>query len=528
MDIAIVLSIILAVIILAALGGIVWFIYMKFRYKTVPSNTALIITGPKLGDADKETNIFQDDQGRYMKVIRGGGHRLRMFQTHTPVSLTAFQLKIATPTVYTLQGVPIVGEAVAMIKVADSLDGIAKYAEQFLGRNQKEIEEDISEVLGSNLRAILSKMTVEQINNDREGFNDQVRKIAQKQLDEMGFKITSLGLTDLKDVEGSDYLINLGRPRTAEVRKAAEIAEATNERETKVHVAQMNEEVKREEYDREIAIAESRKDKEIQEAQNKAETEREKAKTEAAYALEKAEREIEVEKERLKIVSQKKEEELRLQLLERERQVKLEEEEVKVKKAKAEADYYERIKAAEAEAEAREKAGRAEAEVIRTKSLAEAEAIEKRAEALNQNKEVMMTEMLIKMLPEFAKAVSEPMSNVDSIRILDQGNGKGVNNLSNNVTNTMTSLQESLSQMTGIDLNEMLENISGKGNLKQELGQIASTLEKQKSQETQTKKDELNHEEQAAESKVDREEELRSLQDKEFSESDSTTEEDRE
>src|SRR5699024_2241824 len=172
--------------------------------------------------------------------------------------------------------------------------------------------------------------------------------------------------------------------------------------------------------------------------------------------------------------------------------------------------------------------GRAEAEVIRTKSLAEAEAIEKRAEALNQNKEVMMTEMLIKMLPEFAKAVSEPMSNVDSIRILDQGNGKGVNNLSNNVTNTMTSLQESLSQMTGIDLNEMLENISGKGNLKQELGQIASTLEKQKSQETQTKKDELNHEEQAAESKVDREEELRSLQDKEFSESDSTTEEDRE
>ncbi|WP_085991456.1 flotillin family protein [Oceanobacillus senegalensis] len=488
MEMAIVLSIILAVIILAVIGGIVWFIYMKFRYKTVPSNTALIITGPKLGDSEKETNIFQDDQGRYMKVIRGGGHRLRMFQTHTPVSLTAFQLKIATPTVYTLQGVPIVGEAVAMIKVADSLEGIAKYAEQFLGRNQKEIEDDISEVLGSNLRAILSKMTVEQINNDREGFNDQVRKIAQKQLDDMGFKITSLGLTDLKDVEGSDYLINLGRPRTAEVRKAAEIAEATNERETKVHVAQMNEEVKREEYDREIAIAESRKEKEIQEAQNKAETEREKAKTEAAYALEKAEREIEVEKERLKIVSQKKEEELRLQLLERERQVKLEEEEVKVKKAKAEADYYERVKAAEAEAEAREKAGKAEAEVIRTKSLAEIEAIEKRAEALNQNKEVMMTEMLIKMLPEFAKAVSEPLSNVDSIRILDGGNGKGVNNLSNSVTGTMASLQESLSQMTGIDLNELLENISGKGNLKQELGQIASTLEEQRSLDT--KKDE--------------------------------------
>ncbi|RKQ33974.1 flotillin family protein [Oceanobacillus halophilus] len=480
MEFAIVLSIILAVVVLAVIGGIVWFVYMKLKYKTVPSNTALIITGPKLGDPEKETNIFQDDQGRYMKVIRGGGHRLRMFQTHTPVSLTAFQLKISTPTVYTLQGVPIVGEAVAMIKVADSLDGIAKYAEQFLGRDQDEIEADISEVLGSNLRAILSKMTVEQINNDRESFNEQVRDIAQKQLDDMGFKITSLGLTDLKDVEGSDYLTNLGRPRTAEVQKAAEIAEATNRRETKVHVAQMNEDVKREEYEREIAIAESRKQKEIQEAQNKAETEREKAKTEAAYALEKAEREIEVEKERLKIVSQEKEEQLRLQLLERERQVKLEEEEVKVKKAKAEADYYERIKAAQAEAEAQEKAGRAEAEVIRIKSLAEIEAIEKRAEALNRNKDVMMTEMLIKMLPEFAKAVSEPLSNVDSIRILDGGNGNGVNNIPNSVTGMMANLQESLSQMTGIDLNEIIENISGKGNLKTELGQIASSLEEQK------------------------------------------------
>lgn len=484
LELALVFSIILAVVVLAAIGGIGWFIYMKFRYKTVPSNTALIITGPKLGDPEKETNIFQDDQGRYMKVIRGGGHRLRMFQTHTPVSLTAFQLKIATPTVYTLQGVPIVGEAVAMIKVADSLEGIAKYSEQFLGRKQKEIEQDISEVLGSNLRAILSKMTVEQINNDRESFNEQVRDIAQKQLDDMGFKITSLGLTDLKDVEGSDYLTNLGRPRTAEVRKSAEIAEATNQRETKVHVAQMNEEVKREEYEREIAIAESRKQKEIQEAQNKAETEREKAKTEAAYALEKAERELEVEKERLKIVSQKKEEELRLQLLERERQVKLEEEEVKVKRAKAEADYYERIKAAEAEAEAREKAGRAEAEVIRMKSLAEIEAIEKRAAALNENKEVMMTEMVIKMLPEFAKAVSEPLGNVDSIRILDSGNGNSVNNLPNSVTGMMVNLQESLSQMTGIDLNEVIENVSGKGNIKDELGQIASALEEQKDQQT--------------------------------------------
>ncbi|WP_174612993.1 flotillin family protein [Virgibacillus ihumii] len=463
---------------LAIVVGIGWFIYMKIKYKTVPSNIALIITGPKLGDPEKDHNVFRDEEGRYLKVIRGGGHRLRMFQTHTPVSLTAFQLKISTPTVYTKQGVPIVGEAVAMIKVADSLEGIAKYAEQFLGREQKDIEHDIAEVLGANLRAILSKMTVEQINNDRESFNSQVRDIAQNQLDAMGFKITSLGLTDLKDDEGSNYLQNLGRPRTAEVKKTAEIAEATNNRETKVHVAQMNEETKREEYEREISIAESRKDKEIKDALFKEETEKARAKTEAAYDLEKAERELQVEKERLKVTRQDKEESLRLKQLERERNVALEKEEAKVRKEKADAEYYERIKTAEAEAESREKAGHAEAEVIKTKSLAEAEGIEKRAEALNKHKEVMMVEMMIKMLPDFAKSVAEPLGNVESIRIMDGGNGDGVGNFTGNVTNTMTNLQESLAQMTGLDLNEIINNISGKSNLKGELGQIASSLER--------------------------------------------------
>ena len=34
--------------------------------------------------------------------------------------------------------------------MADSLNGIANYAEQFLGKDQKEIEDEIIEVLGSN------------------------------------------------------------------------------------------------------------------------------------------------------------------------------------------------------------------------------------------------------------------------------------------------------------------------------------------------------------------------------------------
>src|SRR5699024_12809958 len=66
-------------------------------------------------------------------------------------------------------------------------------------------------------RAILAGLTVEQINNDMQGFNERVRKVAQTQLERMGFEITSLNLSDLWDEEG--YLDNLGRPQAAKVKE---------------------------------------------------------------------------------------------------------------------------------------------------------------------------------------------------------------------------------------------------------------------------------------------------------------------
>lgn len=446
---------VIAVLIIAAVG---WYLFMKARYRTVPSNEALIVTGPNLGDETKETNIYKDDQGRYMKVIRGGGHRLKLFQTGTRVSLKSFQLQISTPKVYTLEGVGIYGQAVATVKVADDLDGIVKYAEQFLGKDQDDIEHEISEVLNSNLRAILSKMSVEEINQDRESFNEQVREIAQNQLNRMGFKITSLGLSDLRDDE--NYLENLGRPQIAKVKKAAEIAESENRRETEIQQAKDNEDISNEQYKREMNIADSRKEKDLKDAQILAETEKENAAARAAGQLEEEERRLEVEKQRLEIREQEKQNELKLRQMERENDVELEKQQVEVRRQQAEADYYAQTKEAEARAEARMAEGKAEAEVIRDKSLAEAEAIERRAKAMAEHKDVIILEQLIEIMPEFARAVSESLSNVESIRILDGGKGEQMSSLPNTVTGTMAKLQESMGQMTGFDLEGFLNNLS--------------------------------------------------------------------
>ncbi|TFB22910.1 flotillin family protein [Filobacillus milosensis] len=468
--------ILIPVLVVAAILGVLWWVWMKFRYKTAKSNEALIIAGPRLGNPEKETNIFTDDEGRSMKIIRGGGHLLKMHQTATPVDLNSFQLKLTTPRVYTNGGVPIVADAVAMVKVADTLKGIALYAEQFLGKKQKEQEEEISEVLNANLRAILSKMTVEQINEDREEFNRQVTEVAQQQLDEMGFKITSLGLQDLRDAdEENGYLDNLGRPRIAEARKRAELAESDADKETRIHRATNDQEAKEQEFERQTEIAESKKSKDLKDAAIKEETERARAKSEQSYQLEKARLDKQVQEEELKLIAQQKEEDLRLKHLERERLVKLEEEEAKVRKAKADADYYETTKTAEAEArkaqidgETKAKINReqglAEAEVIREKGEAEAEARRKLAEAISEHGDVVIAEKLIEMLPAYAREIAQPLANIDSVKVIDSGNGNGVNAYGQQVTSTMAQIQEPLKDLTGIDISKLLSDLANRGN----------------------------------------------------------------
>ena len=471
-----ILIFLIPIVVLAAIASIGYFFWYKIRYKTARSNQALIIAGPKLGDPEKETNIFNDNEGRSIKIIRGGGHLLKMHQTATPVDLTSFQLKLRTPRVFTNGGVPIIADAVAMVTVADTLKGIAIYAEQFLGKKQKEIETEIAEVLNANLRAILSKMTVEEINADREKFNEDVRIVAQAQLDSMGFKITSLGLTDLSDADQENgYLENLGRPQIAKVRKEAELAESDSERETRIHRANNDKEAKEQEYQRQIEIAEAQKAKDLNDAAIREETERARAKSEQSYELEKAKLDKQVQEEQLKLHAQKKEEDLRIRHLERERAVKLEEQEAKVRKAKADADFYETTRKAEAEAEKaridgetqakieREK-GLAEADVIRQKGQAEAEAKRLLAEAIAQHGEVIIVEKLIEMLPQYAKEIAAPLSNIESVKIIDTGDGKGVASYSKSITNTMAQIQEPLKELTGLDVTNLLTDLVNRGN----------------------------------------------------------------
>ena len=264
----------------------------------------------------------------------------------------------------------------------------------------------------------------------------------------------------------------------------------------------MEQEAKEEEYKRQIAVAESKKEKDLNDAAFMEETERARAKSEQSYELEKA-----------KLAKEIKEEELTLQFLERERAVKLEEEESKVRKAKADAEYYETTRKAEAQArkseidgeakaKIRREEGTAEADVIRVRGMAEADIIRESgkaeaesrkllAEAMEKHGDVIIMEKLIEMLPVFAEKIAQPLNNIDSVKIIDSGNGQGIPSFGKSITRTMVDMQEPLKEMTGIDIGELLKTYTrGNSSIVQSQREIASTNEPKVSQpEVQLKDD---------------------------------------
>lgn len=453
------IGILIPLLIIAGIGFIIWYLFMKTRYKTVASNEAMIITGPKVGDPKKENNVYKDDEGRHMRIIRGGGYRMKMFQSSNKVSLKSFQLSIETPKkIYTENGLGVRAQAIATVKVADDLNGIVKYAEQFLGKDQKEISAEIENVLNTNLRSILTKMTVEQINSDRESFNQQVTEVAQNQLNNMGFLITSFGLSNIEDEEG--YLENLGKSQIAEVKKEADIAESDAIRETELKVAENAEIANKEKIRREMNVAEEKRKKDLRDQEILSETNKATAQAEAAGELERESRQLEIRQKQLEVDKSERQNELDLIQMEKQNDVKIQKEKDEVRRQQAETDKLVKLKQAEADYETELKRGQAEAEVIREKYKAEAEGIRERAKAISENQEAIMTEKVIEMLPEFARAIAEPLASVESIRVLDGGNGEGINSLSNSIISQMANAEEGFNQMTGFNLSNYLKNRS--------------------------------------------------------------------
>lgn len=232
--------------------------------------------------------------------------------------------------------------------------------------------------------------------------------------------------------------------------------------------AQMDAELLRQERQKDIEAAQvqiqiAKEQKNIELAQKQAERRKESLRAEVVEpaAAEKAKQQTFADAEKYRKIAEAE--------AAAEAQKKFAQAEAEAAKLKAEAEAEARKLKAIAEAEAIKNTGLAEAgvisqkgiaeaEAIRAKGIAEAEAMAKKAEAYQQYTGAAVAEMLIQVLPQVAGSIAQPLSQIDKIVIMDNGgDGNGVGNVAGNVTGVMTQVFESMKEVTGIDLQEIVK-----------------------------------------------------------------------
>ncbi|WP_412060409.1 flotillin family protein [Rubrivirga sp. IMCC45206] len=460
--------------VLVAVAFVALVVLVASRYKTVSPDEAMIITGAALGGK----NVLTDESARKVKIVRGGGAFIvPIVQQREQLSLLSHKLDVMTPEVYTAEGVPVMTDGVAVIKVGSSVEDVATAAEQFLGKPDEELRAEAREVLEGHLRAILGTLTVEEVYRNRDKFAQEVQSVAARDLKKMGLQIVSFTIKDVRDKNG--YLEALGRPRIAAIKRDADIAEAEAMRDARVKKADADEAGQKAELVRDTNVAEATRDRELKVAAFKLDEDTARAAADQAYAIQEASSQRAVVEEQMQVELVRKQREVDLEKLEIERREKQYDSEVKKKadadryavEQAAEADKLRAVRKAEArqfeieaEAKARAEGARAEglalAEVTREQGLAEAEAKEKLAEAFEKYGEAAVLDLLAKMMPELARQIASPMASIDRLTVVDTGSGEGAGRLSNTVAQLMSTTPELIKGIAGVDLQSLARRLT--------------------------------------------------------------------
>jgi flotillin len=457
--------------------------YMLFsRYNKIGPNQVLVVSGIKRRAEDGTKIGF--------RIVKGGGTFVwPIFEKVDILSLELLTIDVQTPEVYTSKGVPVKVDGVAQIKVKGDDVSIRTASEQFLGKTTDEVRNIATQTLEGHLRAILGTMTVEEIYQNRDAFASKVQEVAAGDLANMGLGIVSFTIRDIRDGQG--YLDALGKPRIAQVKRDAIIAQAEADRDSTIRSAQANQAGQEAKFQADTKVAEAQRDYQMNVANYQASVNQQKAQSDLAYDLQK-----------FKTGQLVKAEEVQVSIIEKQKQIELQQQEILRKQRELEATVQkpadaERYKVETlanarkfqleteaagsasatkatgfasadvqkatgiAEAEANRARGLAEAAVIEAQGKATAEAMRVKAESFKQYNEAAVIEMIVRILPEVAGKVSEPLSKTEKMVIINSGNGPGggASKVTGDVTQIISQLPPVVESLTGIKFEKLLEQV---------------------------------------------------------------------
>lgn len=321
---------------------------------TIPSpDQALVITGG-----------LSAGEGNRGKVITGRG------AFHVPMIHKVHRFYIGSRSVrfqveaQSAQNIAIEVEATVVFRVSNNPSSISEAAVQFLNSSHDEMRNLAADIFSGQTRAIIGKMSVEEIISDRDKLNIEVLEATAPKLAVLGLKIDNFQINQISDRNG--HIQNLSKPELEKVRERAERAQA--EASSSIEEAQQKAEREKSLY---------KKETDLQVSENTIETAAARAKAKQSEPLAEAEAKI--------AVAEKEKEYLEAQALS--------------EKARLDASL---ITEAHAEAEA-----------LKIKAEAEAEAIKTKAEAIASHNGIILSQELLDRLPDIVESYSASLADAN-------------------------------------------------------------------------------------------------------------------
>ncbi len=438
----------------AALILIAIFAFVANQYKRCPSNKIIVVYG-KTGGA------------RTAKCVHGGGtFIIPLIQDYGVLSLEPMTTDIDLKGALSKGNIRVAVPSTFTFGISTDERIMINAAERLLGLSRAEVITQASDIILGQLRLAIATLSIEEINQDREKFLEQINANVNTELKKIGLEIINVNIKDITDESG--YIDAIGR-------KAA--AEAINK--AKVEVAQQ-------EKLGAVGEAEANKEKEVQVAQQTAMTEIGKTNASKEQRIKTADLEAQaVEGENIAkaniaeynaTLSVKQADAFRegeVAKANAQRDVLLaqkEQEEAKLKKEELARQEVEKLKIqveADAEAERLRRVANGQADAIKAKYFAEAEGVKAVLEAKaagyadlvrisNNRPEIATSFLMIEKIQDIVAKQVEAIKNIkfDKITVWDGGagsaNGSTTANFMRDLIKSLPAMHD-LANQAGID-----------------------------------------------------------------------------
>ena len=453
-------------ILLIAVVAVAAFIFwMMKQYRKVGSNEVLVVSGRK--------SVIMTPDGSKQEI----GYRFRIggssfvnpfTEQASAMPIEVVSLTIRTPEVLSKDGIPIVAESSAQVKIDANEYSIFLATQNFLTGGSDAVREVAQTVLEGKVRETVGSMTVTELYQNRAEFGERVYNAVVRDLASMGLVMLSFALKDISDTQG--YLDALSKPIVAAAKRDAIMKQAEYDRDAAIYASQTK---------KEADIAKLTADAEV--AGRNWRNEELKATSQINVSKVRAQADVQYELERFRLAQEVKQEEYKVKIIETQEQAKVQVEEIKRKEkeleatiikpaearrlqiqSEAEADSFRVVKEAEARSTARAKENASDSDRIRLLGASEADAMKEKAKAYEQYNQAAMYQMIVDILPELTKNIAEPLSRIDKITLIGGSDGKlGTSQITGQIADVLAQVPEVVKSLTGVDIAKYLRDKMG-------------------------------------------------------------------